>query len=78
MFVSRLDGTGQTVWSNRFSSNPGDYAGTIGLSPDGDLIVAGAATLELGGAELGQQDASLAKVGKSTGTVQWVTAAGSP
>ncbi|MFL5306752.1 MAG: SBBP repeat-containing protein, partial [Polyangia bacterium] len=78
MFVTKLDGAGQTVWSNRFSSEPGDYVSTIGLSPNGDLIVTGAASLNLGGVELGQQDAFVAKIDKTTGAVLWVTAAGSP
>ena len=78
MFVTKLDGSGQTIWSNRFSSNPGDYVSTLGVSPNGDLIVAGAASLALAGVELGQQDAFVAKVDKATGAIQWVTAAGSP
>jgi DNA-binding beta-propeller fold protein YncE len=78
MFITKLDGSGHTVWSNRFSARAGDYVSTIGLSPNGDLIVTGAASLALGSIELGQQDAFVAKIDKTTGAVLWVTAAGSP
>ncbi|HEY4186232.1 MAG TPA: SBBP repeat-containing protein [Polyangia bacterium] len=78
MFVSKLDPNGQTLWSSRLDDAPGDYLSAIGLSPNGDLIVSGAASLDLAGTEVGQQDAFVAKVDKTTGLLQWATAAGSP
>jgi hypothetical protein len=77
-FVTKLDASGQTIWSKRLSSNPGDSLAAAGLNRNGDLIVAGEATLEFAGTELGQQDAFIAKIDKATGQLQWVTAAGSP
>ncbi|HVT09252.1 MAG TPA: PQQ-binding-like beta-propeller repeat protein [Polyangia bacterium] len=77
MFITKLDATGQPLWSNRFSSDPGDFVSAVGLSPNGDLIVTGAAALSLSGIELGQQDAFVAKIDKATGAVQWATATGS-
>jgi hypothetical protein len=77
MFVTKLDAAGHTIWSNRFSTNPGDFAAAIGLSPNGDLIVAGSATAEIAGTEIGQEDAFVAKIDKATGGVLWATAAGS-
>ena len=78
MFVSKLDASGQTLWSSRLHDGAGDYLSTIGLSPNGDLIVSGAATLDIADTEVGQQDAFVAKVDKTTGLLQWATATGSP
>ena len=49
-----------------------------GVSPTGDLFVAGAVSLQLGAVRLGQQDAVLLKVDKATGTPLWIASAGSP
>jgi hypothetical protein len=78
MFVTKLDASGQTIWSSRLDDHPGDYLSAIGLSPNGDLIVSGTATLEVAGVEIGQQDPFVAKIDKTTGLLQWATAAGSP
>jgi hypothetical protein len=77
MFVTKVDGAGQTVWSSRLSGEPGDFAAAIGFAPNGNLIVAGTATPEVAGSEIGQQDAFAARVDEVTGTLVWATAAGS-
>jgi hypothetical protein len=78
MFVSKVDASGQVLWSALLDNEPGDYLSAIGLSPNGDLIVSGAASLSIAGTEVGQQDAFVAKVDKATGLLQWATDAGSP
>jgi hypothetical protein len=78
IFVTKVDASGQTIWSSRLDGQAGDYLSAIGLSPNGDLIVSGTATLEVAGVEIGQQDPFVAKVDKTTGLLQWATAGGSP
>jgi hypothetical protein len=78
MFLTKLDASGQMIWSTRLSNTAGDYLSAVGLSPNGDLFVAGAASVEVAGVEVGQQDAFVAKVDKMTGTVLWATLPSSP
>src|SRR6185369_9167525 len=49
MFVTKLDASGQIMWSSRLDNKAGGYLSAIGLSPNGDLIVSGTATLEVAG-----------------------------
>ena len=78
MFLTKLDASGQTIRSTRLSGDAGDYLSAVALSPNGDLFVAGAASVEVAGVEVGQQDAFVAKVDKETGAVQWATVPGTP
>jgi hypothetical protein len=78
MFLTRLDAAGQTVWATRLSNTAGDYLSAVALSPNGDLFIAGAASVSIAGVEVGQQDAFVAKVDKTTGVVQWATVPSSP
>jgi len=78
MFLTKLDAAGHTIWTNRFSTTAGDFAAAIGLAPNGDLFVAGAASVEIAGVEVGQQDAFVAKFDKETGAALWATVPNSP
>jgi hypothetical protein len=78
MFLTKLDAAGHTIWSNRFSKTAGDFAAAVALSPNGDLFVAGAASVEIAGVEVGQQDAFVAKFDKTTGAAIWATVPNSP
>src|SRR4029077_411443 len=55
-----------------------DAPAPVSLGPTGDLFIAGAASVEIAGVEVGQQDAFVAKVDKQTGAVQWATVPSSP
>jgi len=78
MFLTKFDASGQMIWSTRLSNTAGDFLAAVGLGPTGDLFVAGAASVEIAGVEVGQQDAFVAKVDKTTGVVQWATVPNSP
>ena len=78
MFLVKLDASGQTIWSTRLSGDAGDYLSAVGLAPNGDLFVAGSASVEVAGVEVGQQDAFVAKVDKVTGVAVWATVPNSP
>jgi len=78
MFLTKLDASGQTIWSTRLSGDAGDFLAAVGLSPNGDLFVAGAASAHVAGVEVGQQDAFVAKIDKTTGAVLWAALPGTP
>jgi hypothetical protein len=78
MFLSKLDASGQTIWSTQLSNDAGDYLSAVALRPTGGLFIAGAASVDIAGVEVGQQDAFVAKVDEATGAVLWATVPSSP
>jgi hypothetical protein len=62
----------------RLGGDAGDYLSAVALAPNGDLFVAGAASVEIAGVEVGQQDAFVAKIDKTTGATLWATVPNSP
>jgi hypothetical protein len=78
MFLTKFDASGQTIWTKQLSNTAGDYLAAVGLGPTGDLFVGGAASVQIAGVEVGQQDAFVAKVDKATGQVLWAVVPSSP
>jgi hypothetical protein len=81
-FLVKLDADGGTLWSLRAGGEGQDAITTVGVAPDGDVIVAGTfeGTLDLGGAplvSLAAGDAFVARL-SSAGQVLWSARLGGP
>jgi len=63
MYLRRLDGLGQTMWTTRYSAVPLDHVAVIRPLAGGDLLIGGSVYGALPGAVgLGQQDVFVARV----------------
>ncbi len=76
-YVEKLDADGTLLWSARISRQPTDMVSAVGLSPSGELFVAGATFQTLGPASFGQQDAFVLKLDNATGEIVWAGQGGS-
>ena len=55
IFVAKIDGSGQHVWTRRFGGPGADYAGSLAVDSTGNILLAGRAygPIDLGGGPIG-------------------------
>jgi formylglycine-generating enzyme required for sulfatase activity len=74
--VSKVLADQSIAWTTQISPLAFDAVNAVGLSPAGELFVAGGTFLKLGRQTFGQEDAFLMKIDKTTGSPIWTTQAG--